>query len=73
MKTFEKKMKRLEEIVEKLEDRDINLNKSLELFEEGVKLIKELEGLLNDAEGKIEQLMENLEVKEVEVEEDSGE
>lgn len=67
MSGFEEKMERLENIVEKLEDREIPLNKSLELFEEGVKLVDDLQNLLEDAEGKVNELMDNLEVKDIDV------
>ena len=37
---FEDAMKRLEEIVEQMEKGDINLDKSLAYFEEGIKLVR---------------------------------
>jgi len=54
---FEKKLKRLEEIVQNMEKGDIALEKSLELFEEGVKLARECQGQLSSAEQKVLQLL----------------
>lgn len=53
---FETALKRLEEIVEKLEEGDLDLGESLKLFEEGVKLSKVCNKKLNEAEKKIEML-----------------
>lgn len=70
---FEEALKRLEEIVEKLESGDQPLEKSLALFEEGIKLARFCNVKLNEAEKKISLLMKdksgNLELKEVESEE----
>jgi len=65
MDLFESKMKRLEEIVERLEEREIPLGESLSLFEEGVALVRELDNILQGAEGKIRMLMEDLRLKEL--------
>lgn len=54
---FEKKLKRLEEIVENMEDGDLALEKALSLFEEGVKLAKDCHVQLNEAEQKVKQLV----------------
>ena len=51
---FEKSLKRLEEIVGFLESGDAPLDKSLSVFEEGVKLVKECNTMLENAERKIE-------------------
>ena len=59
-KSFEEKMKMLEEIVEKLEDRNISLNSALDNFEKGVKLVKDLNSELEEAEGKIKILTKEL-------------
>lgn len=50
---YEEQMKRLEEIVEKLEDGTLGLDESLKLFEEGTKLAAVCNKVLNDAEQKI--------------------
>jgi exodeoxyribonuclease VII small subunit len=54
---FEKKLKRLEEIVDQMEDGELALDKSLSLFEEGVKLSKDCHVHLNEAEQKVRILM----------------
>lgn len=54
---FEKKLNRLEEIVQKMEKGDIALEESLKLFEEGVKLSRECHKRLNDAEAKVKLLV----------------
>ena len=51
---FEKALKRLEEIVEKLEKGDLDLDKSLEIFEEGIKMSRICSQKLKEAEKKIE-------------------
>ena len=52
---FETRLKRLEEIVEKMENETLPLEESIALFEEGQKLIKNLAQDLEEAEKKIGQ------------------
>lgn len=54
---FEKKLGRLEEIVQKMEKGDLALEESLRLFEEGVKLSRECHQRLNEAETKVKLLV----------------
>lgn len=54
---FEKKLGRLEEIVEKMETGELSLEDSLKLFEEGVKLSRECNVQLTDAEQKVKILL----------------
>ena len=54
---FEKKLKRLEEIVSKMEGTDIVLEQSLKLFEEGVSLTKDCHLQLSQAEQSVKLLM----------------
>ncbi len=54
---FEKKLKRLEDIVVKMEKGDLPLEESLQLFEEGVKLSRECHKRLNEAESQVKVLM----------------
>ena len=54
---FEESMKDLELIVEKLEKGEQNLEKSLQLFEEGVEISKKLNDQLKNAEKKVSELM----------------
>ena len=54
---FEESLTRLEKIVDELEKGDIALEKSLSLFEEGIKLSGACRKELEDAEGKVEILL----------------
>jgi exodeoxyribonuclease VII small subunit len=51
--TFESAVNRLEAIVESMEKGEIALEKALELFGEGQKLLKFCQGKLNEAEKKL--------------------
>ena len=53
---FEKSLKRLEEIIEKVEGETLPLEESLKLYEEGKKLIALLEKTLKEAERRVEEL-----------------
>lgn len=55
--SFEDAMKKLEGIVRKLEEGNDSLEKSLDLFEEGVKLTRYCNEKLDEAEKKLEVLM----------------
>ena len=55
--TFEGSLKRLEDIVAQLEGNQLALEQSLEVFEEGVKLVRFCAGRLDDAERRIELLL----------------
>jgi len=56
--SFEEAFSRLEQIVRRLESGEANLDESLRLFEEGVKLARVCSSRLDAAEGKIQQLLE---------------
>ena len=56
-KTFEASLKELEHIVRQLEDGDLELEESLKLFEDGVRLSRECRERLTNAERRIEVLM----------------
>ena len=70
--SFEKAMERLEDIVSLLESGDSPLDKSLSLFEEGVKLVKFCNEKLEKAENSVKQLL-NVDGELVEVAFDSEE
>jgi exodeoxyribonuclease VII small subunit len=53
---FEEALKRLEEIVEQMEQ-DVDLEKSLVLFEEGIKLVRFCSSKLEEAKKKVEVLV----------------
>ena len=52
-KGFEEKIEDLEKIVSQLENGDLNLDDSVSKFEEGIKISKECNKILEDAEKKI--------------------
>jgi exodeoxyribonuclease VII small subunit len=55
--SFEAQLASLERIVRELERGDLPLEQSLELFEQGVKLSRECQERLNEAERRIEVLL----------------
>jgi len=55
--SFEGSVRRLGEIVERLESGDLPLEESLKLFEEGVRLARASQARLDRAEKHIEQLL----------------
>ena len=56
---FESSLKKLEQIVAKLEDGDINLEDSVKSFEEGIGLVKECQKQLSAAELKVKKLLDS--------------
>ena len=56
-KSFEASLEALEQIVRDLEDGDLPLEKSLELFEQGIRLSRECQERLGQAERRIEMLL----------------
>jgi exodeoxyribonuclease VII small subunit len=56
---FEKALERLEEIVAMLESGDMELEKSLKVFEEGIKMARVCQVHLSHAEKKIEKLVKD--------------
>lgn len=50
---FEDYLKELENILEKLENEEVALEDALKFYEEGIKLSKKCEKILNDAKQKI--------------------
>jgi exodeoxyribonuclease VII small subunit len=58
MPDFEKQLKALESVVERLEQGDLSLEESVQLFEEGIKLSDACKKELEVAEGKIQLLVD---------------
>ena len=56
-KSFEASLEALERIVQQLEQGDLPLEKSLELFEQGIGLSQQCQDRLNQAERRIEVLL----------------
>ena len=63
---FESALAQLEKIVEKLEDENLSLEDSIKSFETGVKLVKDCQNQLRDAELKVSKLMDSGEAIESE-------
>lgn len=58
-KTFEDNLKELEDIATKLENGNLNLDEAIEEFEKGMKLSKECTKKLDEAEKRINILVES--------------
>ena len=54
---FEDSLAKLEGIVDALEDNDVSLEESVKKFEEGIKLVKDCQKQLQEAELKVNKLM----------------
>ena len=63
---FESALTELEKIVLKLEDDSINLEESVQSFEAGIKLVKQCQKQLKDAELKVNKLLDDGSLEESE-------
>ncbi|MEG0894227.1 MAG: exodeoxyribonuclease VII small subunit [Oscillospiraceae bacterium] len=59
MNNFEDNLKKLEEIISSLEKGDLSLEKSIEMYENGVKITAGLNRQLKEAKLKIDELSKN--------------
>ena len=57
--TFEAALARLDEIVARIESESLELDESLALFEEGVRLLRFAEGMLESADQRIRQIVDD--------------
>ncbi|MGP1415864.1 MAG: exodeoxyribonuclease VII small subunit [Treponema sp.] len=57
MKNFEERLRKLEEIVEKIKNNDVPIENAISMFEEGMKISKALEKDIEKMEGKVSILM----------------
>lgn len=55
---FEKKLQQINQIVEQMERQETGLEQSLKLYEQGIKLTRECQQIIDQAEQKITKLME---------------
>ena len=55
---FEKALDQLEQLVEKMEEGELSLEDSLKAFEKGINLTRDCQGALNEAQQKVELLLE---------------
>lgn len=63
---FESNLEQLEKIVESLESNELDLDKALKQFEQGIKLTKYCQNILNKAEQKIQTLTKENELEDFE-------
>ena len=54
---FEESLEKLSRLVEKMESGDLSLEESLNIFEEGIKLSKDCQNALSEAEKKVQSLL----------------
>lgn len=59
---IEGNLEKLESIVKELEDEQLDLERSIELFEQGVKLAEEVKGGLSEAELRLKKVVESSEL-----------
>lgn len=55
---FEDAFKKLEEIIDKLEGKELSLDESLKLFQDGTKLYQQCHAKLDEAEKKISKILD---------------
>jgi exodeoxyribonuclease VII small subunit len=60
---FERSLRRLEEVVQKLESANLSLDDAMKLFEEGVQLSRECQKQLAEAEARVEILLKKADGK----------
>ncbi|HIF20656.1 MAG TPA: exodeoxyribonuclease VII small subunit [Gemmatimonadetes bacterium] len=66
---MEDRLTRLDGILARLESDEVPLEQALELFEEGVGLVREAERVLSDTQVRVEELLAGGETRELDVEE----
>lgn len=67
---LEARLKRLDEILAKMDSDDVPLEEALKLFEEGVAHVREAERVLTAAELRVEELLATGETRSLESEEE---
>jgi len=70
--TFEQSIQRLDEIVKRMEQGNVPLAESLQLFEEGTALVTTCSQLLDEAELKVVRLMKGPDGEPIEMEFEDG-
>ena len=71
--TFEQAIKRLEEIVNLLENNQTSLDESVELFQEGVQLSQYCSKKLGNVENKVSKILINGQLEDFNIEEENDE
>ena len=70
--TFEQAMSRLEEIIAALENNQISLEKSVDLFQEGIKLSKICSDKFAGIEDKVAKILVDGKLEDLKIEEEHG-
>ncbi len=65
-KTFEQNLEELEKLITGLEQGELSLEESLQVFEQGTATYKKCQQFLNQAEKKVKVISDSLEVEEFE-------
>lgn len=68
--TLEERLRRLEEILARMESDEVGLEEALRLFEEGIGHVREAEKVLSEAELRVEELLSDGRTRPLEVEEE---
>lgn len=71
--TLEERLKRLEEILGQLESDEVELERALALFEEGVALVRDAEAVLASTQLRVEELLAGGHTQPFEEAEEDGE
>lgn len=64
IKSYEKKIATLEEIVRNLDENELTLNDMLTQYKKGLTLVKECSQILDSVEGEIQQIIEEVRISE---------
>ena len=64
--TLEARLRRLEEILTRMDAEEVELEEALRLFEEGVKHVREAERMLTETELRVEELLGGAETRPLE-------
>lgn len=64
--TFEEAIRKLEQLVEKMEKEELPLEQSLQCFQEGTEIARHCQKLLNEAENKVKIILQSGERAEFE-------
>lgn len=67
--TYEDLIRKLEDIIDQMEGKEISLEHSMKNYEEGISLCNKIYKMLNEAEGKVKILTERGEKDFIDVEE----
>ena len=59
--SFEASLARLEKVVERLEEGELDLDESLQLYEQGIESYRRCHKILQEATGKMEKLVDKME------------